>query len=275
MGVSLINDSIIRHISDEIRNAAGTDRTYMPVEIPNAIRALTVDHSSYDDLSYLPASDPTKVLVSVDYFAFNHEDGAWPRVGKFILSPIHDTTSMPDPALFNTISVDSNGLYIPWGYSLIFNLVSNSTSNTIYLCAKTVTTKNTAGFMLHVPYANSNGNDPSFYIETNGRIYGTVYASNKDMNLSSYQYSVLAISIDDSTKKVKYFVNGSYRDENTYAHHGPFVVVCGGDPFVTNGDTYNSRDHYFKYAGVVNGVESEATIISNMQAIMEKLRVSA
>ena len=86
-------------------------------------------------------------------------------------------------------------------------------------------------------------------------------------NISLKDLHVYALTLNNATKKVRFFADGAFIEELTYTNSGNSVTFGGGSQF-----TSGYRDTYaFKYGGVVSGTEADATVIANMQTIMTKL----
>lgn len=127
--------------------------------------------------------------------------------------------------------------------------------------------------LLCVPFANSSGNSPNFYKPLNSyNVDCTVFEDNTNIpGLSCNANHVYALSINASTKKVRYFVDGAYIMEKTFNNSGACVVVGAGDKA---GSSYADASTDVSYFGVVAALESDETVIANMQVIMEKLSLS-
>ena len=68
---------------------------------------------------------------------------------------------------------------------------------------------------------------------------------------------------------VRFYFDGAFSEEMSFSNSGNIVGFGKGVP--TN-SSYDDN-YYFKYGAVVLGVESDATIIANMQTIMQKLGI--
>lgn len=154
---------------------------------------------------------------------------------------------------------------------LYTDLSAANTDVTCYAVLKCTSTGE--DILLCVPYSNSNGNNPSFYTSYNSyNVDCTVYAGNTNIpGLSCNTNHVYALAINASTKKVRYFVDGAYIMEKTFNNSGACVVVGAGDKTASS---YASATTDVAYFGVVADLESDATVIANMQVIMQKLGLS-
>lgn len=194
--------------------------------------AVTVDVPSKIDTSYLPSSDGSKVI----------------------------TSNAPDALGIHTINER---------YSM--QLMGADTDVTCYGVVKSISDYREL-ILMCVPYANSEGNNPSFYLAGGGNIntvQGTVYGNNTFITgVDCTAWHVYTLAINNATKKVRYFVDGEYKFEKTFSHSGDSVVLGAGD---ANGSSYAERPLYCRYAGAVAEFESDEAIIANQLAIMEKI----
>lgn len=180
----------------------------------------------------------------------------------------------------NSVSADvisSRSFLLP-AASGINNIVRNeklytdlSAANTDVTCYAAVRCTSTGEcIFLCVPFANTNGNNPCFYTPSgNYSVDCTVYSSNTNIpGLSCNTIHVYALTINASEKKVRYFVDGAYIMEKTFNNSGDCVVVGAGDK---TGSSYAGANTEVSYFGVVADLEADATVIANMQVIMQKL----
>ncbi len=189
-----------------------------------------------------------------------------------------DLSFLPNSVAADVIA--SRSLYLPSNGG-INNIVRNeklytdlSAANTDVTCYAAV--KCTSGaecIFLCVPYENTNGNNPCFYTPSTGySVDCAVYSGNTNIpGLGCDTIHVYALAINASTKKVRYFVDGAYIMEKTFNNSGACVVVGAGDK---NGSSYAGAGTEVSYFGVVADLESDETVIANMQVIMQKLGMS-
>lgn len=194
--------------------------------------SVTVDVPSLIDTSFLPSSDGSKVIVS----------------------------NTPDALGIHTINER---------YSI--PLAGADTDVTCYCVVKSISDYREM-ILMCVPYSNSEGNNPAYYLSGGGDIstvQGTVYGSNTFISgIDCTVWHVYTLAINNTTKKVRYFVDGQYKFEKTFSHSGGSVVLGAGD---ANGGSYAGRPLYCRYAGAVAEFESDEAIIANQLAIMEKI----
>lgn len=189
-----------------------------------------------------------------------------------------DLSFLPNSVAADVLS--SRGLQLPAGGG-ITSIVKNeklytdlSAANTDVTCYAAVRCASAGeGILLCVPYSNTNGNSPNFYTPYTGySVDCTIYSSNTNIpGLSCDIIHVYALSINASTKKVRYFVDGAYIMEKTFNNSGACVVVGAGDK---NASSYAGAGTDVSYFGVVADLESDATVIANMQVIMQNLGMS-
>ncbi len=125
--------------------------------------------------------------------------------------------------------------------------------------------------ILSIPYSNNNGCLPCFLIGSGatGQVTADVFNNNTVISgVYCNNWHVYTMSINTTTKKVKYYIDGVYIMEKTFVHSGNSVVLGAGS---RSGTEYASRSISCRYVGVVNGLEDDATIIANHQYIMEHI----
>ena len=116
--------------------------------------------------------------------------------------------------------------------------------------------------------AFTNGNLPCFY-RTNGvDLYTSNYGSNVATIYKTNVKHVLAMSLNQTTKKVKFYVDGVELTTNelSFANSGSNVSVGYAAPGVNESE--------IDFIGAVSEVESSETIIANMQHLMEVFEIS-
>lgn len=193
---------------------------------------VAVNVPSKIDTSFLPSSDASKVIAS----------------------------NVPDALGVNAIG---GRYYIP--------LSGADTDVTCYTVAKTNLNAYDMVLMC-VPHSNESGCNPAYYLGNSGdtrTVQGTVYGNNTSISgIYCDEWHVYTLSINGTTKKVRYYVDGVYKFEKTFAHSGNSVVLGAGDK---NANWFAGRPLYCRYAGVVTEFESDEAIIANQLAIMEKI----
>lgn len=209
------------------------------------------------DYSYLPNSDADNVLASADDAMMNDFS-----IGTLSVAIGSLTASR------NKLVKDENGVALPYGVVLYCPLTAPNTDVTAYFVGKNYSSVSRESFFLNVAYAHSSGNAVTFYSSNGTAIQMTVYGSYNPQitGESNKDYHVYAISLNQTTKKAKFYFDGEFKEEITFTNSGNCVSFSGS--LVTS--SYND-DYYFKYGGVVEECESDATIIANMQTIATKL----
>lgn len=202
------------------------------------------------DYTFLPNSDSSKVLVSS---AFTED----------ILTPISiDGINVASP--LNFIG------NVPYNTCLWADLGAINTDVTCYCVAKRVGTRTGELLVLGVPYTMGNGYDPCFdFYSVNGTVQFATWGNNTVIQGSNcMDYCCLAIAVNGSTKKARFFYNAEWKSpEKTFGTSGSYVCFGRG---LKDSNSYDG-DTNFLYVGAVKEFESDATVIANMQIIMQKL----
>lgn len=184
-----------------------------------------------------------------------------------------DTSFLPESDSSKIVSSTNIGI---GGINSIFNkFYTNLTADNINVtcyCATKCEYGDKEIVSMCVPYANSNGNNPSFYTDAySSAVYATIYGGNELITgILLTDYHVYAMSLNNSTKKVRYFVDGVYRLEKIFINSGSYVVIGAGDK---NGSSYSGRNPSTLYFGVVSKCESDDVVIANSLEIMSKLNL--
>lgn len=212
------------------------------------------------DLTYLPNSDSSKVVASADYTMLKCN-----CVGTFS-TPIYGGS-----ATQIELTIQDNAIQLPIGAVLCKSLGTPNIDVTCYCVTKFL---GTAGetMCMAAAYAFSGGNCPSFYSSNGTKVQQAVYGSyNPEIVGANYKdYHVYAFSLNQTSKKVRFYFDGVFSEEITFANSGSVLSIGRPAPDSSNYD----GSYAFKYGGAVTEVESDATIIANMQTIMQKLGIS-
>lgn len=128
-------------------------------------------------------------------------------------------------------------------------------------------------FLVSAPYAAQNGNCPGFFAHNStNQVIASVYGG--DTTLSDIMcdtYHVYTLAINSTSKKAKYYVDGTLKAELSFTHSGGYVVIGAGN---IDGTMYNGRRPLCKYLGVVEALQSDADIIAKQQELMEKYGIT-
>jgi hypothetical protein len=200
---------------------------------------VTVSISPYNvDTSFLPNSTTSEIVASVV------------------------SNELTNPQELVSIPISSDASYV--------SLTEANSDVTAYAVVKNKA--DGEGILLCVPYANSNGNSPSFYSPASSyAVECTVYSGNTRVNdITCNDYHVYTLAINSTSKTVRYYIDGVYLMEKTFSNSGGIVAVGTGD---MNGSTYISGRVSLQYMGVVSELESDETIIANHLVIMNKLGI--
>lgn len=210
------------------------------------------------DLSYLPNSDSSKVFVSQDSSIADVEHGVWGRLG------LRTTGTQTESGLFFDENDDGSIQFIK-GVA-VYDIGGANKDVTMYAVMKKPSTVSGDIGVMGIAYGNSSGNAPNFYNRSSYVIRTSVYGgADADTSYSLDAYRVLAISLNNSTKTVSFYIDGEKVKSQAYSNSGRFVV------FNSSGVGNAINNCMIQYAGIVDECESDATIIANMQTIATKL----
>lgn len=157
------------------------------------------------------------------------------------------------------------------GNDLIYRtaLDSDSSDSTIYMASKRNSGTGEV-FIMSRPGTKY----PFFNNKTSSVEYAIYNGGNTAIpNILPTDLHVYAMAVNATTKAVRYFCDGVYLGEKTATSINATVVFNGRS--TTHRDTTGSGDITMPYIGVVEECESDATVISNMQTIMQKLGIGA
>lgn len=247
-------DTEFTAVANAIRTKGGTSSQLVwPNGFVSAVNAIpTGGGGGIIDYSYLPNSVQADVLASADYTLFDGQ-----TVG-----------TLQSMVAGDSIISSQDGLAVPLKACLGYNL-GTAKDVTVYFCGK----KTSSGqFIISaVESSYSGGNCPGLWSpDGNSNMSLNVYNSSATLGVSSVDFNVYAFSINLTSKKTRGYANGVYITELNFNNSGQYVSF-GNTPFEAGGLTGTTL---FKYGGIVNGVESDATIIANMQTIMQKLGIT-
>ena len=205
---------------------------------------------------------------------------AIPSSGTYGYSPV--TVNVPNSDIDTTFLPNSTASKIlasaraPQNINLVKNqlyvsLTNANTDVTAYCVIKN--RSNNEGILMCVPYNNTNGNNPSFYSPSSSyAIECTIYSDNTRVdNITCDTFHVYTLAINATTKKVRYYIDGTYLMEKTFINSGGSVVTGTGD---ISGSSFANGNPLEEYLGVVTEFESDETIIANQLVIMQKLGLS-
>jgi hypothetical protein len=156
------------------------------------------------------------------------------------------------------------------GYATFDLGAENSKSVTVYaVVARASNDHSSPAFIISNAYATSAGNSPAISC-ANEKITATYWgASSSDdtagPNMNVLDFHVLAIAINTASKSVRYFVDGQLLTTKTYNNSGRYVQLNS----TANGN-YRFASLWL-FAGVVEGVETDATILANHQEMLDFL----
>lgn len=127
--------------------------------------------------------------------------------------------------------------------------------------------------ILGVPYSMSAECVPCFFCENNtDQVDAAFYGRNITISgVTSDVYHIYTMSLNAATKTARFYVDGVYRLESTFAHSGNVVVVGSGNTTLSD---FAGRRVQCKYFGVIEELQSDAEIIAKQQELMEKYGIT-
>ena len=146
-----------------------------------------------------------------------------------------------------------------------YNLGSANRNVTVYMVSQSNSSKMSR--LITLLHADSTGNAPGFY-QYYGELRTTYYSNDVNTGRNALNKNVMALSINGATRAVRYFVNGVYFEQKICSNSGAHAYFTA-----TPGEYPDDTNVYF--IGVVDGTESDATIISNMNNLKQYYGVTA
>lgn len=269
-GVTVTDDDVIHIYSlappapepEIIPLLAEENGTYTVPTGKDGFNPVTVDVPSYT-----PVINPITITENGAYTPPAGVDGYAPVTVNVSGGGDIDLSYLPNSNPVNVLASKNTQDINPM--SGFIDLSAQNTDVTCYCCVKCLASNEC--ILMAVPYSLSNGNAPSFYTPNgNYSVDCTVFASNTNIpGLSCSIDHVYALSIDSTNRKVRYFYDGIYFMEKTFSNSGDNVCFGRG----AKDSTSYIGNSVFSYIGVVSEFESDATIIANMQTIMQKLNL--
>lgn len=205
----------------------------------------------------LPASVQADILASAYAGNFIDKQSLW---GGFSLGNV------------DNISKNGDGVdFIYNGYAS-YDLGEADHSVTCYIVFVAYDTSTSYPRVLTATAAYSNGSEPSISTYQNNLFLGSwgtgEYAASTNAGRGLYM-SAIAMCIDMENHYTKFYKNGIYVGQGTLIHSGRYIDIARS----SNGQSYAYMSA--KYVGIVDGVESESTIIANLQSLMSVFGISA
>ena len=159
------------------------------------------------------------------------------------------------------------GIKTAVGNGFSYDLGEDNHSVTIYAIAK-----GHAGgdlFVLGTSYALSTGNTIAFFTRLVSGInwFAAVWGNDTNTGVDSVpEFAVMTLAIDATAKKAYYYINGTYVGEKSFSNSSRIVRFNGSNSHTDRAGVFD-----YLYAGVVDGCESSATILSNQQDMLAYL----
>lgn len=214
----------------------------------------------------LPYSDPSDILIST-----------WASESSVHYNDSQPAWTWDDLVFYGTLTNISynqaeQSLYIPSNVYCEYALPDINTSVTVYIVAKPeLVNTSISNACVALKYAASPGNMPAFIYTYSSGIQYTVWGSDSIVDVNDYppdDWHVLALTLDMQNKNALFFVDGIKMPVIKQFNNSGSTVTIGG----TSGNVYDAS-LFVKYFGVVDGYETDDTIMSNSKAIMEDVGI--
>lgn len=214
------------------------------------------------DLSYLPNSDSGKVVASADYAMLEND-----MMGTF--THFKNTASIEQSQSLTPLQTSTDYIICPANEGLFARVGNANADCTIYGVVRRTGTSSSEHIYFGVPYGASRQNAPSYWVP-NTSIRANVYdvSASAISGKSNRDFHVLAISIHNTNKKARFFCDGVFDTELSFSNSGACLTIGS---FMVSQSSLSPDVTHVQYAGAVSELESDATIIANMQTIMQKL----
>lgn len=211
------------------------------------------------DTSLLPNSDATKILMSQDDSIASVDH--WGRLSLYDKGVTRT----------NPITIGQDGSFQFAGDTFgTFHLSQANVDVTVYALAKVITLSYGDLGILGITYNKSNGNSALFYTRYSAGFYinTSTYGDDTQTQYTIDDYALVAVSVNQTTKKARFFINGNYVNEKSFSNTGNQVIF---NSFGLS-DT-NTNVCAFKFMGIVDECETDANIIANMQHLMQEFNI--
>lgn len=219
--------------------------TYNPPSGVDGYAPVTVNVSGGGGLSpSLPASVQADILASAHAGNFSAESTAW---GGLTISG----TAYKNRDFISFFGTNSYASY---------DFGSANHSATIYIVCFA---GNTGSYpqIINVPYASSGGNVPTID-HNNGTLNAGTWGNTLIPGGMVHQLFAMAMRIDNDSKKVKFYKGSTYAEDIGFTNSGQVFFASKG---YSSNPTANAS---FGYIGIVDGAESDETILANLQSLM-------
>ena len=178
----------------------------------------------------------------------------------------------------NTFSLAEDGSLVTSATGHVYyDLVSANQPATIYFVGKCPDDTTITRVMAR-HHANSAGESPGFYTESNKILNATYYGSNSPTSISKTSLFVCAMSLSviSNNKTTYYYANDTFTTNKSVVNAGRYCYFAGTSVTAnTPTDTTEYGDAVtISYIGIVNGAEDATTIAANIAAIMTAFGIS-
>ena len=222
-----------------------------------AVSGVTGDVTANLDLYYARSSllvFSGNVLAESECADYTPGNAAW---GSLTVAGAASIAVQADGSL----RMDGAGEYVA------YSLAAANTSYTAYMVGKSNSTANGDYRTLFNTYVNSAGNCNGFF-RKGSHIWTSAFGQDADSGVPAGALHVMAMSVNVETHQSKFYIDGVQTSVKTFTNSGQ-TIGFGGEP-----NQYGSHDDISVfYAAVVEGAESEETIIANQQNIMSEYEI--
>lgn len=175
-----------------------------------------------------------------------------------------DITSNEQGISIVNYPLNREGLYSPSDSCIFADLENANHDQVIYAVIKSLTTGgNYQGVGSN--YGSSGGNAPNIY--TNSSTWQTsVYGSDTSTGITSTVYHVLSISINASTKKCDYYIDGVSYGTKSFNNCGRYPSIGGGT--INGSGVVSTSEMRVLFGAIAAEYHDSATVTANHQILL-------
>lgn len=251
VGTSTDDDSVMTVIGNY---EGGTTPTETIIISQNGIYDVTnyasanVNVSGGTPTPSLPNSDPNDILASAYAGNFIDVNSLW---GGFSILPSGT----------NFVSKNYGSVSFTYGGYARFDLGEANHSCAVYIVVANLDYGTNYPRIVSLQNVGANGNEPMIYARNRGYV-GSTYGNELNFSENAINITAFCLNVDAVNKIVKFYMNGSYIGQLSFINAGRYVSLSA-----TPSGSENAAQNVY-YAGIVDGIESDATIIANLQHLM-------
>lgn len=233
-------------VANAIRTKGGTSgQLVWPNGFVSAVNAIP---SGGGPTPGLPASVQADILASAYAGNFIDVNSLW---GGFSILPSGT----------NFVSKNYGSVSFTYGGYARFDLGEANHSCAVYIVVANLDYGTAYPRIVSLQNVAANGNEPMIYEHSRGYI-GSTYGNELNFSKNAINITAFCLNVDAVNKIVKFYMNGSYSGQLSFINAGRYVCLSAA-PSVSE---HAAQNVY--YAGIVDGIESDATIIANLQHLM-------